>query len=134
MDTDGYFVIMQADRFEGPYALVRSFKPEGFGVGDFDMYVDEVSGKAYVWFERPHWEMVCAELTDDFLGTNGNYSALCGFAATLYARGPGPFRAQRTPLYVHKRHHRLCAQPVEGVRVRLIPWRIHRLGLPPRWR
>lgn len=74
MDTDGYFVIMQADRFEGPYTLVRSFKPEGFGVGDFDMYVDEVSGKAYVWFERPHWEMVCAELTDDFLGTNGNYS------------------------------------------------------------
>ena len=74
MDTDGYFVILQADRFEGPYQIVKSLKPEGFGVGDFDMYVDEQSGKAYVWFERPHWEMICAELTDDYLGTNGRFS------------------------------------------------------------
>ena len=74
MDTDGYFVILQADRFEGPYSVVRSLKPEGFGVGDFDMYADPETGRAYVWFERPHWEMICAELTDDYLGTNGKYS------------------------------------------------------------
>ncbi|MBQ8462526.1 MAG: family 43 glycosylhydrolase [Prevotella sp.] len=74
MDTDGYFIVLQADRFEGPYTLVRSFKPEGFGVGDFDMWQDPASGKAYVWFERPHWEMICAELTDDYLGTNGRFS------------------------------------------------------------
>ena len=74
MDTDGYFVILQADRFEGPYTIVKSLKPEGFGVGDFDMYCDPQTGKGYVWFERPHWEMICAELTDDFLGTNGKYS------------------------------------------------------------
>ena len=74
MDTDGYFVVLQADKFEGPYILVRSFKPEGFGVGDFDMYCDPATGKGYVWFERPHWEMICAELTDDFLGTNGKFS------------------------------------------------------------
>lgn len=74
MDTDGFFVVLQADRFEGPYTLVRQFKPEGFGVGDFDMYVDDATGKGYVWFERPHWEMICAELTNDFLGTNGKFS------------------------------------------------------------
>ncbi|MBR1547956.1 MAG: family 43 glycosylhydrolase [Prevotella sp.] len=74
MDTDGYFVILQADRFAGPYSIVKSLKPEGFGVGDFDMYADPETGKAYVWFERPHWEMICAELTDDYLGTNGHYS------------------------------------------------------------
>lgn len=74
MDTDGFFVILQADKFEGPYTLVKSLKPEGFGVGDFDMYCDPETGKGYVWFERPHWEMICAELTDDFLGTNGKYS------------------------------------------------------------
>ena len=74
MATDGYFVVLQADRFEGPYTLIRSFKPEGFGVGDFDMYVDPDTGHGYVWFERPHWEMICAELTDDFLGTNGTFS------------------------------------------------------------
>ena len=74
MDTDGYFVILQADRFEGPYSIVKSLKPEGFGVGDFDMYADDTTGKAYVWFERPHWEMICAELSDDYLGTNGKFS------------------------------------------------------------
>ena len=74
MDTDGFFVILQADRFEGPYRIVKSLKPEGFGVGDFDMWVDEQTGRGYVWFERPHWEMICAELTDDYLGTNGHYS------------------------------------------------------------
>lgn len=74
MDTDGYFVILQADRFEGPYILVKRLKPEGYGVGDFDLYEDPVMHKAYVWFERPHWELICAELTDDYLGTNGIYS------------------------------------------------------------
>ena len=74
MDTDGYFVILQADRFEGPYQMVKRLKPEGFGVGDFDMYVDPETQKGYVWFERPHWELICAELTDDYLGTNGKFS------------------------------------------------------------
>ena len=74
MDTDGYFVILQADRFEGPYSIVKSLKPEGFGVGDFDMWADPETGKGYVWFERPHWELICAELTDDYLGTNGKFS------------------------------------------------------------
>ena len=63
---DGYFAIFQAERFMGPYSFVRNLQPEGYGVGDFDMYVDEQTGKGYVWFERPHWELICAELTDDF--------------------------------------------------------------------
>ena len=74
MDTDGFFVVLTADKFTGPYTLVKCFKPEGYGVGDFDMYVDPESGKGYVWFERPHWEMICAELDEDFTGTNGKYS------------------------------------------------------------
>ena len=74
MDTDGFFVVLQADRFEGPYTLVRQFKPEGFGVGDFDLWADPETGKAYVWFERPHWELICADLNDDYLGTNGHFS------------------------------------------------------------
>ena len=62
---DGYFAIFQADNFMGPYTFVRNLQPEGYGVGDFDMYVDPQTGKGYVWFERPHWELICAELTDD---------------------------------------------------------------------
>lgn len=74
MDTDGYFVILQADDFLGPYEYVRSLKPGGYGVGDFDMYADPETGKGYVWFERPHWEMICAQLTDDFLNITSGYS------------------------------------------------------------
>ena len=71
---DGYFAIFQSDSFMGPYTFVRNLQPEGYGVGDFDMYVDEQTGKGYVWFERPHWELICAELTDDFLGVTDVYS------------------------------------------------------------
>jgi hypothetical protein len=74
MDEDGYFVVMEAESFTGPYAYVRSFRPEGFGVGDFDLYVDETTGKAYVWFERPHWELICAELTGDYHGVTEVFS------------------------------------------------------------
>ncbi len=74
MDTDGFFVIMQADDFLGPYEYVGSLKPQGFGVGDFDMYVDPQTSKAYVWFERPHCEMICAELNEDYSGVTDKYS------------------------------------------------------------
>ena len=72
--NDGYFAIFQADRFMGPYTFVRNLQPDGFGVGDFDMYVDEQSGKGYVWFERPHWELICAELTDDMTDVTDTFS------------------------------------------------------------
>jgi len=72
--TDGYFAIFQADNFIGPYTFVRNLQPEGYGVGDFDMYVDEQTGKGYVWFERPHLELICADLTDDFLNVTDVYS------------------------------------------------------------
>ena len=72
--NDGHFVILEADSFMGPYRYVRSLKPCGFAVGDFDMYSDPETGKGYVWFERPHWEQICAELTDDYLDASGKYS------------------------------------------------------------
>lgn len=38
------------------------------------MYADPDTGKGYVWFERPHWEQICAELSDDYTNVNGRYS------------------------------------------------------------
>lgn len=72
--NDGYFVILEAENFTGPYRYVRSLKPCGFAVGDFDMYSDPQTGKGYVWFERPHWENICAELSDDYTDVNGTFS------------------------------------------------------------
>lgn len=107
MDTDGYFVILQADRFEGPYSIVKSLKPEGFGVGDFDMYADSESGKAYVWFERPHWELICAELTDDYLGTNGHFSE-------HFVGMRPPFTREAPSHFVHRGKHYMFTSGTTG--------------------
>ena len=107
MDTDGYFVILQADRFEGPYSIVRSLKPEGFGVGDFDMYADPMTGKAYVWFERPHWELICAELTDDYLNTNGTYSE-------HFVGMRPPFTREAPSHFVHRGRHYMFTSGTTG--------------------
>ena len=107
MDTDGYFVILQADRFEGPYSIVKSLKPEGFGVGDFDMYADPETGKAYVWFERPHWEMICAELTADYLDTNGTFSE------HFIGMRP-PFTREAPSHFVHRGRHYMFTSGTTG--------------------
>lgn len=107
MDTDGYFVILQANQFEGPYSIVKRLKPEGFGVGDFDMYADPLTGKAYVWFERPHWEMVCAELTDDYLGTNGTFSR------HFIGMRP-PFTREAPSHFVHRGRHYMFTSGTTG--------------------
>jgi hypothetical protein len=68
--------VLQADDFLGPYEIVQSaFRPNGYESGDFDLYVDESTGKGYIWFERPHREMICAELTEDYTSVTGNYSS-----------------------------------------------------------
>lgn len=92
MDEDGFFVIMQADQLTGPYQLVRTLKPEGFGVGDFDLWADPETQKAYVWFERPHWEMICADLTDDFTDVTPNYTEhFVGIVPPLTREAPTHF-------------------------------------------
>jgi len=68
-------VILQADSLLGPYTYVRSLKPDGYGVGDFDLYADPKTGKGYVWFERPHWELICATLSYDFSDVTDEYSS-----------------------------------------------------------
>ena len=73
-NQNGHFVIMQSDSFLGPYEFVRNLKPQGYGVGDFDMYTDPDTGKSYVWFERPHWEYICCTLTPDCTDVTDEYS------------------------------------------------------------
>ena len=67
--------VLQADNFMGPYQTVKNaFRPNGYETGDFDLYVDERSNKAYIWFERPHWEMICMELSDDYTNVSDKFS------------------------------------------------------------
>lgn len=62
-----YRTIMVADRITGPWTMVhRELRPAGLPAGDFDLLVDEASGKAYMYFEHDHQDVVCIELTPDW--------------------------------------------------------------------
>lgn len=107
MDEDGYFVILQADNILGPYKYVRSLKPEGFGVGDFDLYADPETGKGYVWFERPHWELICADLSDDYTDVTPVYSS------HFVGKRP-PYTREAPTHFVYKGKHYLFTSGTTG--------------------
>ena len=73
-ETAQFMTILEADRFEGPYRTVRKFyNPQGMYTGDFALHADP-DGKAYIWFERPHFQMVCATLTDEYTAVTDEIS------------------------------------------------------------
>ena len=73
-DDVQFQTIATANAVTGPYKVVRSFRPLGMSCGDFDLVVDPTDGKAYYYFERVHYELICADLTDDYTDVTGNYS------------------------------------------------------------
>lgn len=74
-EVSQFYSIMTADRFEGPYTFVHMvYKPLQMDSGDFCLHVDEETKKAYIWFERPHFQLICATLSDDYTEVCGEYS------------------------------------------------------------
>ena len=66
--------VLTADFILGPYEKVREgLCPLGMNSGDFDLAVAE-DGRAYIYFERVHSEIICADLTDDYTNVTGCYS------------------------------------------------------------
>lgn len=67
--------VLVADAITGPYQIVRTnIMPVGMGAGDFDMVICPDDGKAYMYFERVHSELICADLTSDYTDFTGYYS------------------------------------------------------------
>lgn len=76
---EGFFeqtiTVLTADRLLGPYTVVKEHMcPCGMYCGDFDLVVEPSDGKAYVYFSRPHFEVICADLTGDYCSVTGHYS------------------------------------------------------------
>lgn len=70
-----FFTVMEADAFEGPYTFVQKvYHPLQMDSGDFCFYTDEATQKAYIWFERPHFQLVCATLNEDYTALSEEYS------------------------------------------------------------
>ena len=70
-----FMTILTADRLQGPYTIVRDiYKPLNMDSGDFCLHVDEKTKQAYIFFERPHFQLITATLSDDYTETTGEYS------------------------------------------------------------
>ena len=70
-----FMTVLTADCFEGPYTYAnRIYKPLKMDSGDFALHVDSETKKAYIWFERPHFQLICATLTDDYTAVTDEYS------------------------------------------------------------
>ena len=74
-EVSQFMSVLTADRFEGPYTFVhKMYKPQNMDSGDFCLHVDETTKKAYIWFERPHFQLICATLSDDYTEVTEEYS------------------------------------------------------------
>ena len=88
--------VLTADKITGPYKIVRTgVHPLGMNAGDFDLVVSPDDGKAYMYFERVHSEMICADLTDDYTDFTGYYST--------HFPHPGPPSVREGPAYFKRR-------------------------------
>lgn len=87
-------VVLVADKITGPYTMVnRELHPLGMSAGDFDLVASADDGKAYMYFERVHSEMICADLTEDYINLTGYYSTHFPSAGPPMVReGPAYFR------------------------------------------
>lgn len=100
--------ILTADSFLGPYEVVREgLFPLGVSAGDFDLKVDEETGKAYYIFEQVHSQTVVAELTDDYLDLNGVYS-------THFHNGYPPYVREASAHFIRNGKHYLITSGTTG--------------------
>ena len=74
---NAHFSILTADHLLGPYTIrVDVLKPFDRASGDFDLAVDEATGKAYLYFEADHTDVLVVELTEDYLGVTDHASMI----------------------------------------------------------
>lgn len=91
-----YMGIAVSDNITEPFTLVKTIRPLGISVGDFDLFVDKRDGKAYFIAGRVHTEVVIADLTEDYMDVTGYYSS--------HFSHPGPPTAREAPAFFKKKN------------------------------
>lgn len=75
MGEPPYFAVLSADHILGPYKMVNPrVNPFGMEVGDFDIAVSAEEKRAYLYSERPHTMLYCAELNEDYTDVGERFS------------------------------------------------------------
>ncbi len=73
-DTN-HFAVLTADHFLGPYTIVNKFlQPFGRECGDFDLAVDENTGKGYLFFEADHKDLLVTELSENYTDVSESFT------------------------------------------------------------
>lgn len=81
------FAVLEAEHILGPYTMTNPrVNPCGLSVGDFDIAVESADGKAYLFSERPHITMYCADLNREYTAAAGMYSEHFPHTAPPYTR------------------------------------------------
>ena len=99
--------ILTADRFLGPYTVVREgLRPLDMSAGDFDLAVAR-DGKAYYFFERVHSETIIADLSSD-------YTDITGFYSEHFPHSHPPYVREATVHFVRNHKHYLITSGTTG--------------------
>ncbi len=86
-------LVLTADSFFGPYEIIKNgFKPLDMYMGDFDL-IKAADGHAYLVFEKPHTDLICAKLTGDYVDVTGDF--------TVVATHKQPPFVREAPAYFH---------------------------------
>jgi hypothetical protein len=87
--------VLTSDDLLGPYEVVRDgITPLGAGAGDFDLAVDSATAKAYIYYDKPHTEIACVELTDDYTDATE--------VSSSHFLHPGPPSAREAPAHFER--------------------------------
>ena len=94
--TSQFISVVQVDDFMGLYEFVHEiYKLLDMDTGDFALVIDNQTKKVYFIFDRPHFKLITATLSDDYTEVTGesstNYNDMklpfSRKASTLFERG-----------------------------------------------
>ena len=88
--------VAESETPNGNFTLLKTIYPNGMFAGDANLYKESCDNKAYYIFERPHTEIVVADLTPDYLDVTGMYS--CHFPQ------PGDPWGREAPSFFKRNH------------------------------
>lgn len=101
--------VLTADEVTGPSTIgSMGIHPLGMNACDFDLAIGPEDGKTYMYFERVHLEVICADLANEYTGSSRYYS-------TDMPR-PGPPTLREGPVhFVRKDKHDLLTSGTTGL-------------------
>lgn len=106
--TTACYIVLQADQLTGPYTVVReNYRPFGYEVGDYDIAIDEATGKAYLFETANHDGVAGMELSED-------YTSAVRDISLSYPDLKPPFTREGVTLFTHDGRRYLITSGMSG--------------------